>query len=196
MSSDPPSSPRTSSKPSSTHRARRLRYRMTGPSLPSSSSCSRSGQCPTGPQASAKPTLWALWVRTHTTLLPFPIPLFHTHLTLALGSLVGTESPEDQKARGIRKKEELKMICLSCGIGLSLPGNQKPSQQTVFAEGKRYAGRCGRRPNERTVCSLRHHGLPPKLGGKAVREVGTLQGVRLNKALLLTLSSPQWPGSH
>lgn len=53
------------------------------------------------------------------------------------------------------------MTCLSCRMGLSLPGNQKPSQQTIFAEGKRYAGRWGRRPNERTVCSLRHHGLLP-----------------------------------
>lgn len=36
---------------------------MMGLSPPSSSSSSRSGQCPTGPQAWAKPTLWALWVR-------------------------------------------------------------------------------------------------------------------------------------
>lgn len=36
---------------------------MTGPSLPSSSSSSKSGQCPTGPQAWAKPTPWAPWVR-------------------------------------------------------------------------------------------------------------------------------------
>lgn len=59
----PRSLPRTLSKRSSTRRTHRWRCRMTGLSQLSFSSSSRSGPCPVGLQAWAKPTPWAPWVR-------------------------------------------------------------------------------------------------------------------------------------
>lgn len=118
----PPSSlPRTLSKRSSTHRARRWKCRMTGPSQPSFSSSSRSGRCPTRPQAWAKPTLWAPWVRAGLRwggarrapgLLPAFLPpnasSMHT-VTLALGG-VGTQRDLDKLKR-----------CHKEGAGNNLP---------------------------------------------------------------------------
>lgn len=173
VSSEPSFPPRTSSKPSSTHRAHRLRCRMMGLSQPSSSNSSRSGQCLTGPQASAKPTPWALWVRAHTSLLPFRIPLFHTHLTLALSSMVGTESPADQKAPVVTKKRRAKNDLSFMWNGVEPPQgteNLLSRQYLLRARGMPGAGG-GVQMKGQCGASLHHHGLPVKLGSKVVLEV-------------------------
>lgn len=138
----PPYFPRTSSKPSSTHRAPRWRYRTTGRSQPSFSSSSRSGPCPIRPQAWAKHTQWAPWVRSHAPSAPW-------------GG--DTESPGDKRSSRATTRKGANITCR--GTGLSFTGNQTLLTRLYLLR------HWGRKPKERTACSPHHRSFPDKLGG-------------------------------
>lgn len=123
---------------------------MMGPSQPSFSSSSRSGQCPTGPQAWAKPMPWDPWVRVgprqggtrsrvrgpeSTDLSPALLPEHASCMctfTLALDAPGGVGTQRDlEKLKGCHKKgAENSLTFIWSGVGspwnpenFSLPDN-------------------------------------------------------------------------